>query len=117
MARADCGGRTAGSIRSLHRLGCTLGQPGHQPSAIARNRPDFSVRDRVDRGRMGPRPCVYGTSLELDRIRVVRRLSGCSRYAADRRLGRHLRVELRDGACRLTAGRARGVASTLDLRI
>src|ERR1700730_14597713 len=65
---------------------------------------------------MGPRPCVYGTPLELDRIYVVWRLPGWDRHAADRRLGRHLWVELRDGPCRLTAGLARGVASTADLR-
>ena len=108
--------RTAGSIRSLHRLGCTPGQPGDQPSAIARNRPDLSIR----RSR-GPRPNGSAAMPLRDPWNLIGStwsggFPGAICDAADRRLGRHLRVELRDGPCRLTAGPARGVASTADLR-
>src|SRR4029077_6341043 len=59
VARAYCCCRTAGGVCALHRLVCTPDQPGDHPSAIARNRSDFSIRDCLDRGRMGPGPCVY----------------------------------------------------------
>jgi len=50
---------------------------------------------------MDPRPCIYRAPLELDRVDVVRRVSGCDHGPSMCSLDRHLWIEFCDRACRL----------------
>ena len=56
---------------------------------------------------MGSWSCIHGSSLESDRLGMVRRLPGRNRSLTERRLVRHLWAQLPDGPRRRTTRSAR----------
>src|SRR5258707_2125046 len=61
---------------------------------------------------MGSWSRIHRAPVEFDRVRMVGRLSGGDRDAAECRLDRDLRAQLPDGPCRLVTGAFRdGIAS------
>ena len=63
---------------------------------------------------MGPRPRLHRAPLELDRLRLVGRVSRGDPDAAERRLDRHLRAQLSDGTRRLVARASRDASLLPD---
>ena len=71
-------------------------------------------RGRLERCRMGARPCVHRPAVESDRLCLVGRISRFPRRAADGGGDRHLWAQLCNGTRRFAVGRARRSPAAVD---
>src|SRR5208337_5362127 len=74
----------------------------------------FRICVGLDRRRMDPRQRIYRVPLEPNWIHMVGWVPGRYWGAPERRLGRHLWIELCDGPRRLVTSPARGIFSGPD---